>query len=128
MNKIILIGRLTDNPEVKVKGDTQFAKFSMAVDKRFKKENEPTADFFNCVVFGKRAEVVNQYFFKGSKIAIVGEMHSSRYTDKDGNKRTSWEVTVDEFDFCESKKAESATDEDGFMEVPDSELEGLPFR
>lgn len=128
MNKIMLLGRLTDNPDTKIKGDVQLAKFTLAVDKRFKKEGESTADFFNCVAFGKRAEVINQYLFKGSKIAVTGEMHSSKYTDKDGNKRTSWEVTIDEFDFCESKHQDPEADNEGFMEVPDSELEGLPFK
>ena len=130
MNKIFLIGRLTNDPEVKVTGNTQYAKFTLAVDKRFKKEGEATADFFNCVAFGKRADVINQFFFKGSKIAVSGEMQSSKYTDKDGNKRTSWEVTIEEFDFCESKRApepEQKTDEDGFMEVPDG-FDDLPFQ
>ena len=131
MNKIMLIGRLTADPNVQVKGSTQWASFSLAVDRRFKKEGGPTADFFNCVAFGKLAELFNQYVFKGSKIAITGEMQQDNYTDKDGNKRYSWSVIVSEMDFCESKRQEAANalqnpDED-FMKMDDLDAEEVPF-
>lgn len=131
MNKIILIGRLTADPDVRIKGSTQWASFSLAVDRRFKKEGAPTTDFFNCVAFGKLAELFNQYVFKGSKIAITGEMQQDNYTDKEGNKRYSWQVVVGEMDFCESKKesAKAAMDSDeDFMELPEDLPEEVPFR
>lgn len=131
MNKIILIGRLTADPDVRIKGSTQWASFSLAVDRRFKKEGAPTTDFFNCVAFGKLAELFNQYVFKGSKIAISGEMQCDKYTDKEGNKRNSWQVVVGEMDFCESKKesAKAAMDSDeDFMELPEDLPEEVPFR
>lgn len=131
MNKIMLIGRLTADPKVQIKGATQWASFSLAVDRKFKKEGAPTADFFNCVAFGKLAELFNQYVFKGSKIAITGEMQQDNYTDKDGNKRYSWSVIVSEMDFCESKRQEAANalqdpDED-FMKMDDLDAEEVPF-
>lgn len=131
MNKIILIGRLTADPEIRIKGSTQWANFSLAVDRRFKKEGAPTADFFNCVAFGKLAELFNQYVFKGSKIAITGEMNQDNYTDKEGNKRYSWQVVVEQMDFCESKKetAKAAMDpDDDFMQLSDDLPEEVPFK
>ena len=131
MNKIMLIGRLTADPNVQVKGSTQWASFSLAVDRRFKKEDGPTADFFNCVAFGKLAELFNQYVFKGSKIAITGEMQQDNYTDKDGNKRYSWSVIVSEMDFCESKRQEAANalqdPDENFMKMDDLDAEEVPF-
>ena len=135
MNKIMLIGRLTADPDIRIKGQTQWAKFSLAVDRRFKKEGAPDADFFNCVAFGKLAELLNMYVFKGSKIAITGEMNQDNYTDKEGNKKYSWQVVVSEMDFCESKKPTpeqaqepaQAPDPDGFMQLPEGEQEELPF-
>lgn len=131
MNKIMLIGRLTADPKIQIKGATQWTSFSLAVDRKFKKEGAPTADFFNCVAFGKLAELFNQYVFKGSKIAITGEMQQDNYTDKDGNKRYSWSVIVSEMDFCESKRQEAANalqdpDED-FMKMDDLDAEEVPF-
>lgn len=135
MNKIILMGRLTRDPEIRYStgaNATCVARYSLAVDRRFKRENEPDADFFNCVVFGKGAELAEKYFQQGTKIAIVGRMEQDNYTNKNGEKVYGWKVVVDEQEFAESKpKNEQPTAatpaQEGFMNVPDGIDEELPF-
>lgn len=108
MNKVILMGRLTRDPEVRYSqgaSQTAVARFSVAVDRRFKREGEPDADFFNCTAFGKQAEFVERYLHKGIKILLSGRVQNDNYTNKDGQMVYSVRVMVDEIEFAESKNA-----------------------
>ena len=107
MNKIILMGRLTRDPEMRSGNGTQVCRYTLAVDRRFKRDGEPDADFFNCTVFGKSAEFAEKYFRQGTKLLITGRIQSDNYTNKDGQKVYSWQVLVDEQEFAESKNAAS---------------------
>ena len=134
MNKVILIGRLTRDVEIHQSGEMPIARFSMAVDRKFKKEGEATADFINCVAFKSTAENINKFFSKGNRIGIVGHIQTGSYTNKDGQKVYTTDVIVDEFDFVESKSAaQSASKEepkqkaDEFIDVPAGINEELPF-
>ena len=136
MNKVILMGRLTRDPEVRYSGGdnaTAVAKYSLAVDRRFKRDNEPSADFINCVGFGKTAE---KYFRKGMRICVVGRIQTGSYTNRDGQKVYTTYVVVEEQEFAESKGAsenngadrpQPTTDSNGFMNIPDGIDEELPF-
>lgn len=105
MNKIILIGRLTKEPEIKLsKNGLTIAHYILAVDRKFKKDGEPDADFIPCTAFGKPAEFAQKYLNKGSKIAICGRIQTRQYADKTGQKRYVTEVIVDEQYFAESKR------------------------
>lgn len=86
MNKIIMMGRLTRNPEVRSAETTLVAKFTLAVNRKYKKEDEPEADFFNCTAFGKQAEFVEKYLHKGLKMLISGRVQNNNYTNRDGQK------------------------------------------
>ena len=146
MNKVILMGRLTRDAEVRYsQGDSQsaVARFTLAVDRRFKRENDPqTADFINCVAFGKTAEFLERFGRKGTKFAIEGRIQTGSYTNKDGQKVYTTDVVVEEQEFAESKAASnenagfvpadnrpspSAAAGDGFMNIPDGIDEELPF-
>lgn len=144
MNKVILVGRLTRDPEVRYGGanNTAVARFSLAVDRRFKRENEPNADFINCVAVGKSAEFIEKYFKKGVKVSICGHIQTGSYTNKDGQKVYTTDVFVEEQEFAESRNASQKnnnvradpspygnmpTDSDGFMHIPDGIDEELPF-
>ena len=108
MNKVILMGRLTRDPEVRYSqgaSQTAVARFSVAVDRRFKREGEPDADFFNCTAFGKQAEFVERYLHKGIKIVLSGRVQNDNYTNKDGQMVYSVRIMVDEIEFAESKNA-----------------------
>ncbi|MCI9190762.1 MAG: single-stranded DNA-binding protein [Lachnospiraceae bacterium] len=108
MNKVILMGRLTRDPEVRYSqgaSQTAVARFSVAVDRRFKREGEPDADFFNCTAFGKQAEFIERYLHKGIKIVLCGRVQNDNYTNKDGQMVYSVRVMVDEIEFAESKNA-----------------------
>lgn len=125
MNKVILMGRLTKDPEI-FNGNSTVAKYSLAVDRKFKTENGPTADFFNLVSFGKQAEFVQNYLHKGTKIVVSGRIENNSYTDKDGNKRTSTQIMVEEIDFAESRSTDAPKENnDGFLKVAD--VADLPF-
>lgn len=135
MNKVHLIGRLTREPEVKYsqnENSTAIARYSLAVDRRFKREGEQETDFINCVAFGKNGEFAEKYLHKGMKIAVSGRIQTGSY-EKDGVKHYTTDVVVEEHDFCESKGSSTAnnasqTDADGFMHIADGvEDEGLPF-
>ena len=140
MNKVILIGRLTRDPEVRT-GEMTIARYSLAVDRRFKREGEPTADFINCVAFGKSGEFAEKYFRKGTKVAVTGRIQTGSYTNKDGQKVYTTDVIVEEQEFAESKGSadanrgnsgsQAATPAfnavDGFMNIPDGIDEELPF-
>lgn len=129
MNKLVLMGRLSRDPEVRyTQGEksTAVARFGIAVDRRGKDEK---ADFFNVTAFGKTAEFVEKYLKKGTKICLAGRIQQEEWTDKEGQKRTAVGVIAEEVEFCESKKQEQpATDANGFMTVPDNiDSEELPF-
>lgn len=135
MNKVILMGRLTRDPELRRGGDTQICRYTLAVDRRFKREGEPEADFFNCTTFGKSAEFADKYFRQGTKVLLSGRIQSDNYTNKDGQKVYSWQVIVDEQEFAESKaaanggtaKASEAPTGNGFVDVGGGIEEDLPF-
>ena len=136
MNKVMLMGRLTKDPEVRTGESTTVAKYTLAVNRKFKKDGEPTADFINCVSFGKTAEFAEKYFRKGMQVAISGRIQTGSYTNKDGNKVYTTDVVVEEQEFAESKAASqqnqnnasgSVPSSDGFMNIPDGIDEELPF-
>lgn len=140
MNKVTLIGRLTRDPEVRyTQGDNlmAIARFSLAVPRKIKQENQPDCDFINCVSFGKSAEFAERYFRKGIKIAVTGRIQTGNYTNKDGVKVYTTDVIIEEQEFCESKNVnqsnedkpqqQSMVDSNGFMNIPDGIDEELPF-
>lgn len=143
MNKVILMGRLTRDPEVRyTDGGVSIAKFSLAVDRRFRRDNGPTADFFNCTSFGKQAEFVEKYLRRGTKILLSGRIENNNYTNKDGEKVYSIQIVTEELEFAESKAAAGQSSQehheptgapapevgDGFMNIPDGLDDGeLPF-
>ena len=146
MNKVILMGRLTRDPEVRYSqgaSQTTVARFSVAVDRKFKREGEPDADFFNCTSFGRQAEFVERYLHKGTNIVLSGRVQNDNYTNKDGQMVYSVRIMVDEIEFAESKNASGGGNEggfggghntpapsgagDGFMNIPDGIDEELPF-
>ncbi len=143
MNKIILMGRLTRDPEMRSsQGGTAVCRYSLAVDRRFRRDGEPEADFFNCTAFGKGAEFAEKYFRQGTKILITGRIQSDNYTNRDGQKVYSWQVIVDEQEFAESKNASASNGSsqsasasrpdtsnagDGFVNINDGIEEDLPF-
>ena len=146
MNKVILMGRLTRDPEVRYsQGDnaTAVARYTLTVDRRFNRNNdEQTADFINCVAFGKSGEFAEKYLHKGTKIAITGRIQTGSYTNKDGVKVYTTDVVVEDHEFAESKNSAGSADNsgfapagrptpaaagDGFMNIPDGIDEELPF-
>lgn len=131
MNKVILIGRLVKEPEVRYAGETAVARYTLAVDRKYKKEGEPTADFVSCVAFGKNGEFVEKYLNKGMKIAVTGRIQTGSYTNKDGQKVYTTDVVAEEHDFCESKGQAEAKPQanagDDFMSIPDGFEAELPF-
>lgn len=131
MNNIILMGRLTKDPEVRQSGENKIARYTLAVDRRFKRDGQPEADFFNCTVFGKGAEFAEKYLVKGIKIVVSGRMESDNYTNKDGEKVYGWQVIVDQQEFAESKAASQENkpepkNEDKYVPIDGIE-EDLPF-
>ena len=135
MNKVILMGRLTRDPEVRYSsGDNQMAiaRYSIAVDRRGKRDTEgQTADFINCVAFGKAGEFAEKYFHKGTKIAVTGRIQTGSYTNKDGQKVYTTDVVVEDQEFCEGKQAGEQPKQsqvgDGFMKIEDGDIDELPF-
>ena len=143
MNKWVGVGRLVRDPEIRYsQGDnaTAVARYTVAVDRRFKRDGEPTADFISCVVFGKSAEFAEKYFHQGLRVAISGRIQTGSYTNKDGVKVYTTEVIVEEQEFAESRaesEANKASNQqatpanvgsgDGFMNVPNDIPEELPF-
>lgn len=145
MNKVILIGRLTRDPEVRYsQGEqaTAIARYTLAVDRRFRRDgDQQTADFIPCVAFGRAGEFAEKYFRKGTKVAITGRIQTGSYTNRDGQKVYTTDVVVEEQEFAESKNASSdnggyapadrpspsSAAGDGFMNIPDGIDEELPF-
>ena len=113
MNKVFFCGRLVRNPEVRYsKGEKEsaIARFSIAVDRKTKKDGEPAADFFNCITFGKKVEFVEKYLRHGTKVIVSGRVQNDNYTNKDGVKVYSVQIMVDEIEFAESKNAVANSD------------------
>lgn len=139
MNKVILMGRLTRDPEVRYGGanNTAVARYSIAVDRRFKREGEPDADFFNLVSFAKQGEFVEKYLRKGTKIVVEGELRNNNYTNKDGQMVYNVDIVTSSVEFAESKNSQGTQDnpqpmpnaeaEGGWMNIPDGIDEELPF-
>lgn len=146
MNKVILMGRLTRDPEVRYSQNAEpvaIARYTLAVDRKFKNEGERTADFISCIAFGRNAEFAEKYLRKGIKIVATGRIQTGSYTNKDGQKVYTTDVVIEEQEFAESKgSAESNREErdraamqaagytdagDGFMNIPDGIDEELPF-
>ncbi|MCR4999908.1 MAG: single-stranded DNA-binding protein [Lachnospiraceae bacterium] len=144
MNKVIMMGRLTRDPEVRYGGasNSAIARYSIAVDRRFKRDGQPTADFFNCTSFGKQAEFVEKYLRKGTKVVIEGELQNDNYTNKEGQMVYGMRIIVNSVEFAESKNSQAGGGDfggndipaptadagDGFMNIPDGIAEDeLPF-
>ena len=138
MNKAVLVGRLTRDPEVRYsqgENATAVARYTVAVERRFKRDGEPTADFIPCVVFGRSAEFAERYFRQGMRVSISGRIQTGSYTNKDGVRVYTTEVIVEEQEFAESRTEQEAraqipdeiTPRDRFMNIPDGIDEELPF-
>ncbi|MBQ9342172.1 MAG: single-stranded DNA-binding protein [Lachnospiraceae bacterium] len=141
MNKVILMGRLTRDPEVRYTGgeSSAVARYTLAVDRRFKKEGGDTADFIQCVAFGKSGEFAEKYFKKGTKVVVEGRIQTGSY-EKDGQRIYTTDVVVEQQEFAESKAsssesagnvehqpAPSSAVGDGFQNIPDAVEAELPF-
>lgn len=145
MNKVILMGRLTRDPEVRYsqgENPMAIARYTLAVDRRFSRNNdEQTADFIGCVAFGRSGEFAEKYFRKGIKVLVTGRIQTGSYTNKDGVKVYTTDVVVEDQEFAESKNSSSSQEGgfsggsapapmaagDGFMNIPDGIDEELPF-
>ena len=148
MNRVILIGRLTRDPDIRYStGENAMAvaRYTLAVDRRTRRDAEQTADFIGCVAFGRSAEFAEKYLRKGMRIAVVGRIQTGSYTNREGNKVYTTDVVVEDHEFVESKGASETTggsylasspkeevseglSDDGFMNIPDGIDEELPFR
>lgn len=148
MNKVILMGRLTRDPDIRWSQGAEplaIARYTIAVDRRGRRSdngNEATADFISCVAFGKNGEFAEKYLKQGTKIVVTGRIQTGSYTDKDGNKRYTTDVVVEEHEFAESKSASNNgngdsynarpeptnADADGFMNIPEGIENDLPFK
>lgn len=141
MNKVILMGRLTRDPELKYSqgaNSTAIVRYTLAVDRRFHREGEATADFINCVAFGKSGEFAEKYFRQGTRIVVTGRIQTGSYTNRDGQKVYTTEVVVEEQEFAESKGNGTSTtntntnstnpnNDTGFKNIPADIDESLPF-
>ena len=148
MNKVIMMGRLTRDPEIRYSqsntGDGQMAiaRYTLAVDRRFNRNGDQSADFIGCVAFGRSAEFAEKYLKQGTKIAITGRIQTGSYTNKDGNKVYTTDVVVEEQEFCESKNANNSNSQQSntanasnqpssgndFMSIPEGIEDDLPFK
>ena len=136
MNKVILIGRVVRDAEIRYSqgaNTTCVVRYTLAVDRKFKQEGQPTADFINCIAFGKLGEFAEKYLHKGTKIAVTGRIQTGSYKNKDGNTVYTTDVVVEEQEFCESKSQSNSqpqptpSNNDDFMSIPDGIDDGLPF-
>ena len=139
MNKVILIGRLVKDPDIRMgTNDTTIARYTLAVNRRYHKNNEVTADFIGCVALGKNGEFAEKYMHQGIKIAVIGRIQTGSYTNRDGKKVYITDVLIEEQEFVESKKSQSEEqsqppipspeqDTSGFMDMPSIMDDGLPF-
>lgn len=125
MNKVVLVGRLTKDPDLKFAAGsgTAVTRFTLAVNRPFKKEE---TDFINCIAFGKTGETIAQYVQKGQQLAIAGNIRTGTYEAKDGNKRYTTDVVIENFDFIgSSKESKSSINNQQFPDVPSDDLEGM---
>ena len=136
MNKVIEIGRLVREPEIRYSqgaSSTCIARYTLAVDRKFKQEGQPNADFINCIAFGKLGEFAEKYLHKGTKIAVTGRIQTGSYTNKDGQKVYTTDVVVEEQEFCESKSQSNSqpqstqSNDNSWMNIPDGVEDSLPF-
>ena len=144
MNKVILMGRLTRDPEIRYsqnENSVTIARFTLAVDRRFKRQgDDQAADFINCVAFGKTAEFVENYLKQGTKVVGCGRIQTGSYTNKEGQRVYTTDIVIEELEFAESKKSaqqydtgsaaqrpEPSETADGFVNIPDGLEDGLPF-
>lgn len=137
MNSVQLTGRLTRDPEVRyTDGGSTIARFTLAVNRRYKSESGPDADFISCVAFGKTAEFIEKYFIKGRKMDLNGRIQTGSYTNKDGQKVYTTDIVVENAEFGESKNTQGNNSnsgydsngvDDGFMNIPEGIDEELPF-
>ena len=142
MNKVILMGRLTRDPEVRYgtgENSTAATRYTIAVDRRFKRDGEQSADFISCVTFGRSAEFAEKYLRQGTKIVLTGRIQTGSYTNRDGQKVYTTDIVVEEQEFAENKAAgnggqnnysrpsAATSDTDGFMTIPDGIDDELPF-
>ena len=157
MNKVILMGRLTRDPDIRYsagENSTAVARYTLAVDRRFKRDGDQSADFISCVAFGRSAEFAEKYFHQGIRIVVSGRIQTGSYTNRDGNKVYTTDVVVEDQEFAESKNASAENSAgftpsyqqpsyqqpsapsapspapacaDGFMYFPDGIDEELPF-
>lgn len=139
MNKVILIGRLAKDPDIRMgTNNTTIARYTLAINRKYHKNNEPTADFIGCVALGKNGEFAEKYLYKGIKIAVTGRIQTGSYTNRDGQKVYTTDVLIEEQEFAESKKNQSEEQRppipspeqgaDDFMSVPAfTEDDELPF-
>ena len=137
MNKVIEIGRLVREPEIRYSqgaSSTCVARYTLAVDRKFKQEGQPNADFINCIAFGKLGEFAEKYLHKGVKIAVTGRIQTGSYTNKDGQKVYTTDVVVEEQEFCESKSQSNSQpqpapiNDNSWMSIPDNlDDSSLPF-
>ena len=130
MNKCILIGRLSRDPDARQSGELNITRFTVAVDRRQKAGAEKTADFISCVAFGKTAEFIAKYFKQGVKIAVDGRIQTGSYTDKDGNKKYTTDVVADNVEFADSKRVEETPPPsvDEYITIPEGIENDLPFK
>lgn len=126
MNKVILVGRLTKDVDTRYAGEIVVARFTLAVDRRFRKDGEQTADFLNIVAFGKNAEFCSKYFHKGMKVVVDGRLQTGSYTNKDGVKIYTTDVIAEAVEFAESKKTEEQTNKNEDWQNTDNDVD-LPF-
>ena len=139
MNKVILMGRLTRDPEVRYsQGENRMAiaRYTLAIDRRGRNDGEQTADFINCVAFSKSGEFAEKYFRQGMKVLVTGRIQTGSYVNKEGQKVYTTDIVVEDQEFCESKNSSTQTNNakpassigDGFMDIPQSADDcGLPF-
>lgn len=138
MNKAILLGRLTRDPEVRYGGEnnTAVARYAIAVNRTYKRDGEPDADFFNCVSFGKQGEFVEKYLRRGMKVLLEGEIRNNSYTNRNGENVYSVQIVTSSVEFAESKRSQGSgimqqeepyPAPDGFMQIPDGVEDNVPF-
>ena len=145
MNKVILLGRLVRDPETRYGGANDsmaVCRYTLAVDRKFKKDGEATADFINCISFGKSAEFAEKYFTKGLRVAVSGRIQTGSYTNRDGQKGYTTDVVVEEHEIAQSRSEASnqqesnrqpeispygADKDNGFMKIPDGIDDEFPF-
>ena len=146
MNKVILMGRLVADPEIRYSQGAEptcIARYRLAVDRKYKKDGEQNADFINCVAFGRNGEFAEKYLHKGTKILAIGRIQTGSYTNNEGQKVYTTDVVVEEQEFAESKasqqdgqqfaptaptRPDQQASSDGFMNIPDAIQEELPFK